>query len=528
MQLRTRLSMLAGLTVMGLATIIIAVLAFPVMAAPGAVTNPDPTPTLPALEDVSYTLEKVGGVDQTLTFDLADQDAFTIGETTVTSQYPRGMTFTLDAQSENGAISDVTLYYKYVHDSGSRVDAEYDADNDQWVAHLWPTGEGTPVFMHLRLHWRIRDETDVFVDTEDFVTDYWDPNREWYRMESDDIVVYWFGFMEDDPDYIARGVAERMAAASDRQIAGFGRRLSYKPLAMVYPDLETLGEIFPGGAANDNMIGFTSSDLGVSVQILYDLDQIADSADSECVWASPPESWTLEKRVERIFDATPHEVTHLYQYDVIGFPPGYLWVSEGQAEFFANNFRGAWERLPYLATLQDLTSLRNQLPSNIPAADGCGALAYTAGAAFWNFLNINYGGMDTIAEIVALQRQQKSIYEAVETVTGKPFLEVENEWRVSYGFRELTLEDVDPAAALQPYDDPMLAEGDTVTLPAMPPLSSMKEKPGPKSLPGPQCFGNTAVEILTIGALDDIPYYEIDCMGMIGWVTRDQLVGPGN
>lgn len=521
-----RLSMAATAVTLGLVIVAVAALAFPAMAAPGAQVNPDPTPTLPPLDDVTYSLEKVGGVDQTLTFAHEDQPGFTIGDTTVTSRYPRGMVFAIDAQSENGAISDVMLRYRFVHESGSRFPAVYDPDTQRWVAHIWETGEGTPVFMHMRFSWRIRDESGAFVDTEEHEVDYWDPNREWFRMESDDIVLYWFGFKDDDPDYVARGAAQRMAAASERQIAGFGRRLSYKPLAMVYPDLETLGEIYPAGTANDNMIGYTSSELGVSVQILYDLDQIAETADSECVWAIPPEAWTLEQRIERIFDAAPHEVTHLYQYDVIGFPPGFLWVSEGQAEFFANNFRSAWERLPYLATLQDLPPLTTQLPSNIPSADGCRALAYVAGASFWNFLNVHYGGMDTIAEIVALQRQQKSIYEAVETVTGKPFLDVENEWRASYGFRPLTLADVDPASALEPYDDPLLAEGEQVTLPAMPPLVPMKEKPGERVLMSAQCFGNTSVTILRIGTLDGTPYYEVDCMGMTGWLTRDQLVGP--
>jgi hypothetical protein len=52
----------------------------------------------------------------------------------------------------------------------------------------------------------------------------------------------------------------------------------------------------------------------------------------------------------------------------------------------------------------------------------------------------------------------------------------------------------------------------------------MNTQPGPRAMPGPQCFANTPVDILSIGALDDTPYYEIDCMGMIGWVTREQII----
>ena len=211
---------------------------------------------------------------------------------------------------------------------------------------------------------------------------------------------------------------------------------------------------------------------------------------------------------------------------MIGFPPGYLWVSEGQAEFFSNDFRNGDERLTYLATIYDLPSLTTHIGSRLPAADGCTALAYVVGPSFWNHLNLEYGGMETIARIIEMQRDQMSIYAAVEEITGKTFLEVENEWRVKYGFRPLTLADVDPASALEPYEDSLLVEGGMVTLPAMPPMVKMNEDPGEGSMPGPQCFGSTPVMILRMGTLDDIAYFEIDCMGMTGWVTRDQLVGP--
>ena len=107
-------------------------------------------------------------------------------------------------------------------------------------------------------------------------------------------------------------------------------------------------------------------------------------------------------------------------------------------------------------------------------------------------------------------------------------LDIENEWRAYLGLEPLTLADVDPAAALEPFEDNLIAVGDTITLPASPMMSPLAEKPGPKSLSGGQCFANTPVTVLNMGMLDGVPYYQIDCMGMTGWVTRDQLVGPQN
>jgi hypothetical protein len=276
-----RLDIVTGFFVLALALTAVATFALPVLAWPGGFLRVDPTPTLPQLQEVAYELRRVGGEDKTLTFSLTDPGDFTVGETSVTSRYPRGMVFTVEPQSANGTISDVTLYYRFGHESGARPQAEYDLDAGQWVAHIWPTGEGKPAFIQLRCYWRIRDESGAYIDTEEFEVDYWDPNREWFRMESDDVVLYWFGFLDDDPAYVAQGVAERMAAATVRLAEGFGRKLSYKPVTIVYPDEGSSGEVFASGVANNRITGFTSSDIGVSVQVL--IGPPPDDGPFECI-----------------------------------------------------------------------------------------------------------------------------------------------------------------------------------------------------------------------------------------------------
>lgn len=527
--MEVKITMRVKLQVAGVATLVVLVAlmaaALTVWAAPGTQTAPDPTPTLYPLEPATYTLERVGGVDEVLTYEFADQGAFTFDGGTATSVYPRGMIFTIKPQSTNGTVNEAILFYRFVHDSGSRLAAEWDADGEQWVAHLWANGEGQQAWTNLRFHWRVRDETGAYVDTEEYEVDYWDPHREWWRMESADIIMYWFGFYDDDPDFVAQHMADEMAQATARQIAGFGRRLSYKPITTVYPDRDTYAETVANGVVDPFFAGRTSNEQGISLQVLRG-DYVVTPGNEECVWNREPGYWTLERRVLTLGGTAAHEVTHLYQYDVIGGANGLLWVYEGQAEFFSNDYRNGDERLTYLATIYDLPSLQVGVGSRLPAADGCTALAYVVGPSFWNHLNLEYGGMETIAEIIRMQRAQKSIFEAVEAITGKTFLEVENEWRVKYGWEPLTLADVDPALALEPYEDGLLAVGDTVTLPAMPPLVKMNEDPGERAMPGPQCFGNTPVTILRMGALNGVAYFEIDCMGMVGWVTRDQLVGP--
>lgn len=519
---KIRILLLAGLLTT-LAAAGLTGLARPAGAAPGAQQD-IPTPTPAPVEDIAYSLEIVGGMDVTLKFNTPNMSSFRLGETLVTSMYPRGMEFTLKPESDQGDIQDVILFIRFVHGTGTRVQAEWDPDRELWVAHPWETGEGQPAWTHFNFYWRVRDTSDNSVDTGEQTVDYWDPNREWFRMESDHVILYWFGFGEDDPDAVARTMAAAMASTEQRRVEGWGRALSYKPIAVVYPDRDSLAEMYGSGIASNRVAGFTSDSLGMSVQVLRGTD--IPPGNENCIWATQPEDWTMERRINTIYSTTTHEVTHLYQYDIMGGPRGFLWVSEGQAEWFSLAPGRYDERLRKLATLQDIPSLTTDIGSNLAQADGCYALAYDVGASFFNYLLSNYGGPATHREIVKLMIDNASIYEAVEEVTGKPFMEIENEWRTYLGYPPLSLADVDPVSALEPYEDPVIAEGDVVTLPAMPALSAVYEIPGPKALANGQCFANTPVTILQIGALDGVPYYKVDCMGQIGWMSREQLVGP--
>jgi len=519
---------LGGTLAVALVGLMVVGLAFPALAAPGRQDDDLnlPTPTPAPVEQTPYTLTVVGGEAQTLTFDHGELDGFVLGETTVTSAYPRGMVFTINPTSKTGDIQDVILFIRFVHGSGTRVVASWDESVGAWVSRPWQTGEGQPAWTHFEFTWRVRDTSGASVDTEPIALDYADPSREWFRMESDLVVLYWFGFGEDDPDAVAQRMADSMAATQERRVQGFGRPLSYKPVAVVYPSRDGLAEIYGSGVANNRVAGFTSSDLGMSVQVLRGTELVPGN--ENCIYALQPDEWTMERRIETIYSTTTHEVVHLYQYDILGGPLGPLWWTEGQPEWHSIAPGLYDRRLRHLGTLQDIPSLTTDIGSNLTQADGCYALAYDVGPSFINFLVTHYGGIDTHRQIAELMRTGPTVYEAVEQVTGKPFLEVENEWRVYLGLAPLSLADVDPAQALEPFEDNLIAVGDTITLPATPMMSPLAEKPGPKALASAQCFANTAVTVLNMGMLEDVPYYEIDCMGMTGWVTRDQLVGPQN
>lgn len=479
--------------------LILAALAIPAGAAPGAQNIPTPTP-YPA-ESAAYRLSVVGGETEVLRFTFPDQDGFTFGESTVQSFYPRGLEFTLSPTSANGAIQDVTLRVRYDNGSGTRAAAAWDADRAAWVAWLWESG-GVPAWVPIRFSWRITDASGASAESEPRDTVYADPTRSWFRAESAITVLYWFGLSEDDPDRLARAVLDAVAATGPRRVDGFGQPLSYRPASIVYGSREAIREMYNSDSTSR---GFASYDLGVSVLST----------------GNAP----LDEQIEWLRFVVTHELVHLVQFDVEGGMLGPMWWIEGQANWFSFAPGLYDERLRHLGTLQKLPSLTGEISLDAVQADGRVDLGYDMGASFVNWLVATQGGIETHRQIVARMAGGASLYDAVEQVAGQSFFDLQNAWRVYLDLPPFTLADLDPAAALDPIPDPLFAVGDVITLPPTPPLLSLYAIPQPRALIGGQCFAGMQATVLQAGRRDGIDYYRLDCMGMTGWVAGDQIAG---
>ncbi len=81
-----------------------------VQAAPPLRQNDLPSPTPEPKENTPYTLETVGGNADPIVFPGVTMDPFTLGDTTVTSLYPDGMSFSVKVESTGGDIQDVILF----------------------------------------------------------------------------------------------------------------------------------------------------------------------------------------------------------------------------------------------------------------------------------------------------------------------------------------------------------------------------------------------------------------------------------
>jgi len=290
-------------------------------------------------------------------------------------------------------------------------------------------------------------------------------------------------------------------------VAGFGRELSYTPVGVIYGSREAMSEMVGSGVTNPTAGGYTSDSLGITVQFV------------------PPDRDDAYL-TEWLAHVLTHELTHLYQFDVVGGARGPNWWTEGQADWFAYAAGDYDARLFNLATLQDLPTLSKPVPRNIEQADGGLYLVYDMGASFVNWLNLTYGGMETHRQVVELMQRGAALYDALEQATGKPFFDLENEWRAYIDLPPFTLADLDPASALEPVIDPLVAVGETITLPPTPPLPVVLEAPSRAAASSGQCFANTTVTVVDMGSRDGEDFYKVDCMGQIGWMPRDQLVGP--
>jgi hypothetical protein len=398
--------------------------------------------------------------------------------------------------------SSVMVMAQFDSEIGTRAEAAWDAAAGSWTAALWELG-GVPAWVRLGFHWRVTYADGSVIDSEPHAAEYADPSRQWFRADSADMTIVWYGLSEDDPDRLARAVLSAVAAGRPALQQGFGADLSYRPLTIIYPTRAAAAEIYSSGTSTR---GFASDDLGISL-------------------LAAPGGAGVEAEIGWLTFSVVHEMVHLYQFDVVGGIVSPLWWAEGQANWFSRGGTVYDERLRNLIVLQDLPPLTEEVSLDVKQADGRPDLGYDMGASFINWLLANYGGIETHARLTGQLIQGQGVYEAIESVTGRTFFDLQNEWRAYLGLPPFALADLDPAAALEPLIDPRFAVGDVLTLPGTPAIVPLMADPAPRALISGQCFGGMQATVRRTGSRDGVDYVELDCMGLVGWVTAEQLAG---
>lgn len=473
-------------------------------------------------DDYTYTI--VGGVDSPETYPDQTVEGFTFTNLTYRSLYPGGLEFKATITPPEGVeYSSVTLFYTFATGKQSRVAAQPGDNPNEWIAVPYE-GRGLPPWHEVDAYWGVRGANDLSVNSEPLHAVYYDSSREWFRAESDDILVYWY----DMPEDLGKVVIDAMASNRDKYLAGFGESLPYRPMAVIFPPGPYWNEYKGDSSVDDTQLGSTGTiiaEAGSTIQRVRTLEPAAVRKD--CIW-NPAEP-NLEFQMNQAASTTVHEVAHLYQQEVGVGGPG--WWVEGQAMFFETfDEYPVHERLSTLEDMmnRDFPTLQGDGPGGGPytaAEDGCTHLMYDMGSSFMDWLVETRGGMDTYRAIVEEMKLGIPLADALETATGTPFVDLENEWRAFLGITPVSAEMLDPGLALDEPADPAFGIGELVTLPATPFTASLYNEPSEKSISDAVCFASTEVTILRAGNDGAMNWYEVDCMGLVGWMNQGQLAG---
>lgn len=389
-----------------------------------------PTSTyFPIPADFSYTFDKVQMTDDPIVFEDQDIDGFIFTDFTYITRYPMGLDFTVKIAppadlGEN--IVSVNLVYRFPAGTQGRVRAQK-IDEEVWQAVPYDT-RGLPPWMTMNVVWRVAYGETGVVETAPVSVPYIDPTRTWSRIESEDVIIYWFDF----PDEFGEILAHAFVHVRDRFIQGFGSVLPFKPTVIIFPPGDSMGEFQSGGQINPRTTGQANNDTYSAVLRVRGLE--IEDIRKDCIWN---EERNLDWQMRFAASVATHEVAHLYQYAFYG-ARGPAWWTEGQATFFELEMGPVDERLRHLVTVleQDLSTLQGMGPSGevgTPAIDGCTHLGYEMGASFINWLINTHGGYVAHQEIVRLTRANTVLDQAIEIATGIPFAELENQWRQYIG-----------------------------------------------------------------------------------------------
>lgn len=475
-----------------------------------------------AQDSGEYTYTVVGGKDEPQTYPDQEVDGFTFTNFSYRSNYPSGMEFRVTITPPEGVtFNQVTLFYTFATGKPGRMRAEQGDAPGEWIARPYHA-RGLPPWHELDAYWGVRGPDNLSVNSEPVHAIYYDATREWYRAESDDVIVVWF----DMPPELGKYVIDAMAGNREKYNTGFGTLLPYRPMSVVFPPGPSWNEYKGDETIDDTEFGFTGTiiaEAGSTIQRVRTLEP-ADIR-KDCIWN--PKEPTVEFQMQQAASTTVHEVAHLYQQEVGVSGPS--WWAEGQATFFETFDEYSFhERLSKLAELRggDFPSFQGEGPGGGPltvAEDGCTHLIYDMGASFMRWLAEAHNGMETYHAVVYEMAHGATMEQALETTTGKTFLELENEWRAYLGIEPVPAEVLDPGQMLSEPAEPFFAEGEQVMLPASPFQQPVYSQPSTTSIANASCFANTAVTVLRAGSDGTLNWYEVDCMGQVGWMNQGQL-----
>ena len=438
-------TLLIALLTLIVTALITSALALPAAAGPHMQDwTPIPKPTEVPVDNLSpYTLERVGGDGVTTrTFPGQTVNGVTFGETTVEVLVEPGPVNSMAYSVIVDSDTEIRLVDLVIQDVIGRIAirqrAQWDNDLAAWQSVVRSYRYPLPVGTLLEFGWCMKDTADTQVCTDLHSTELWDPEQVWYRMENEWAKVLWYGFGDDDPEQIGRRYATEVEATHPLREAAFGRDLSYKFTHVLVPDMQDLGAT-GFGAHYEFAVRFgalADHDLIDSFGACP-LYRIGDDATTEDWLSFDQKLMSLFSGMFLQYDIQARDSCLTWNIICANTEPA--WWTYGHAVLTSSFTTAFWDHDQRLRDLAPLQSIRPLMQYSWgpwdPEVDGCPLLAFDVGASFVNWLIYTYGN-ETHRQIVELMIPTEDtprgleFQDAIEQATGKPFVELENEWRM--------------------------------------------------------------------------------------------------
>ena len=325
------------------------------------------------------------------------------------SDYPRGFTFTIHAESDQADIVVASVIWSHTPNFLQREETQFIPNNGN-ITVVHRLRDVLPPWVAVNYYWSFIDaegnrwRTDWIVGEE-----YRPPNAQlWTRLETEDVIVV---AQNGLPAEATTQTIEAMEVQHETFKQAWGGALSYTPRVILFENRYDFNEWL--GGFNTSILGITSDEWGATVQILENGDLI-----------------------DLTYGTVPHEIGHLYQFDFVGedgFPAG-SWFTEGNATLFEITQMYDYEdRVRNLAETGDIPSLLDtSWRASFVGADDIGRLGYDVGFTFWKWVVTNYGleGHRAIIDQLALGVSRE---EAIFNALGVSLASIEYEWAIWLG-----------------------------------------------------------------------------------------------
>lgn len=513
-----------------------------ISAPPSQSGFPEPTPTAFPADPSSYTIETVRGSTEAVTLPDIEQDGISLTNIQVIPNFPEELvlTATLDStqpiefiqlerlvrsigvQGFSGLVQRIPVPETFP------AELSFTLDNNQLAGlDLWTTFD----FRITVVPQAPDGQTPLALVTELGTLTYGDPTQDWTLVRSNGVDLY---FLAEPPDITFDQIGERLAATTSSTLARLADVFQLDApdttnttllTVAVYPDFGTYERISRGSGIPlvRGQIGFNG--------LLNAGPYVLNAPPLACSYLPPAEQQTPAFEVDFLIR---NQVAETLAFGVLlqsgqlnGGGPDTWWVT-GLTTWLSGN--GA----PYNEVVLQLaqsgiafTSLAEgnplfRYPRGLGLND-CDQVSGIIGASFINWLSARTG-IETLAAIMTeVSNTPAGAVNAIETVIGDDFIALENAWRASVGIAPLTLADIDPEAALQPAPGALYVVGDTFVYTGFGVLS-LNNDPGPLDFGGGGCFPNAEVEVLRVGQIEGVVWYEVECASLTGWVREVELL----